>query len=29
MARSRFEDPSLLDTWIEQSSEISLEETFV
>jgi uncharacterized protein YhaN len=24
--RSRFEDPSLLDTWIEQSSKISLEE---
>lgn len=24
-ARSRFEDPPLLDTWIEQSSEISLE----
>ena len=24
--RSRFEDPSLLDAWIEQASEISLEE---
>lgn len=24
--RSRFKDPSLLDTWIEQSSKISLEE---